>query len=60
MELLDLLAVFLVDATYTLIRRMVNGNTWHEAHRSQAYQILSRQYHSQKKVTIAALIVNTI
>ncbi len=57
---LILLAVFVVDATYTLIRRMVNGDTWYEAHRSHAYQILARQCHSQKKVTIAVLIVNTI
>jgi Fuc2NAc and GlcNAc transferase len=53
-----LLAVFVADATYTLIRRMVNGDKWYEAHRSHAYQILSRQHRSQKKVTVAVLIVN--
>lgn len=55
---LILLAVFVTDATYTLIRRMVNGDKWYEAHRSHAYQILSRQHRSQKKVTVAVLVVN--
>lgn len=31
-------AAFLVDATYTLLRRMLDGQTWYEAHRSHAYQ----------------------
>lgn len=30
--------VFLVDATYTLLWRMVTGQKWYEAHRSHAYQ----------------------
>jgi len=29
---------FLVDATCTLIRRILSGQTWYEAHRSHAYQ----------------------
>ena len=53
---LILLAVFVVDATYTLVSQMVNGDKWYEAHRGQAHQILSRQYHSQKKVMVAVLI----
>jgi Fuc2NAc and GlcNAc transferase len=30
--------VFIVDATLTLLRRMLQGERWHEAHRSHAYQ----------------------
>ncbi len=30
--------IFLVDATYTLLRRMASGQTWYEAHRLHAYQ----------------------
>lgn len=30
--------VFLVDATYTLLRRMIGGQRWYQAHRSHAYQ----------------------
>ena len=55
---LILLAVFVTDTTYTLIRRIVNGDKWYEAHRSHAYQILSRQYRSQKKVTVAVITIN--
>lgn len=38
---LILLAVFLVDATVTLVRRVWNGERFYEAHRSHAYQHLS-------------------
>jgi Fuc2NAc and GlcNAc transferase len=30
--------IFLVDATYTLLRRMAGGQTWHQPHRLHAYQ----------------------
>lgn len=50
--------VFLVDATITLIRRMITGQRWHEAHRSHAYQILSRRLKSHRKVTIMIMAVN--
>ncbi len=35
---LILAACFLVDASYTLLRRILTGQTWYEAHRSHAYQ----------------------
>lgn len=57
---LILLAVFVVDATYTLIRRITKGDKWYEAHRSHTYQILARKYNSHKKVTILVLVVNSI
>jgi len=39
-----LLGVFLVDATVTLLHRLASGQTWYEAHRSHAYQILLRRW----------------
>ncbi|MEW6291340.1 MAG: glycosyltransferase family 4 protein [Thermodesulfobacteriota bacterium] len=38
---LILLAVFFVDATVTLVRRICSGERFYEAHRSHAYQRLS-------------------
>ena len=53
-----LYGVFLVDATYTLGKRIVRGDKFYEAHRSHAYQILSRRLQSHKKVTSGVLVVN--
>lgn len=55
---LILFSVFIVDATYTLLVRMISGQTWLQAHRSHTYQILSRRYASHKKVTLLVLYVN--
>jgi glycosyltransferase WbpL len=57
---LILLAVFVVDATYTLIQRLLQGEMYYDAHRSHTYQILSRQYNSHKKVTLGVLAINII
>ena len=54
---LILLAVFITDATYTLFVRLFRGEKVYEAHRSHAYQYLSRQY-GHKFVTIGVLTVN--
>lgn len=35
-----LLAVFIVDATLTLLRRVAHGERWYAAHKSHAYQRL--------------------
>lgn len=35
--------VFLVDATLTLLRRLLTGERWYEAHRSHAYQHVARR-----------------
>jgi Fuc2NAc and GlcNAc transferase len=50
--------VFLVDATVTLARRAARGERVYEAHRSHAYQWLSRHWKSHKSVTIAVAAVN--
>jgi len=55
-----LLSVFIVDATYTLVRRIVNGDKWYEAHRSHAYQILARKFSSHKKVSVGVFFINLI
>ncbi|MBO0368792.1 glycosyltransferase family 4 protein [Pseudomonas putida] len=53
-----LLGLFVVDATVTLLRRLLRGEKVYEAHRSHAYQFASRQYGSHLKVTLAAWVIN--
>ncbi len=55
---LILLGVFIVDATWTLLRRFVRGEKIYEAHRSHAYQYASRHYGSHKAVTLAIGAIN--
>ncbi|EJM55284.1 MraY family glycosyltransferase [Pseudomonas sp. GM48] len=55
---LILLGVFVVDATFTLIRRMVRGDKIYEAHRSHAYQFASRRYRKHLPVTLAVGAIN--
>ncbi len=56
---LILLAVFITDATYTLLIRLFRGEKVYEAHRSHAYQYLSRQY-GHKFVTTGVLLINLL
>jgi Fuc2NAc and GlcNAc transferase len=53
-----LLGVFIVDATVTLLRRIVGGERWHEAHRTHAYQHAAMRWRSHRRVTVAVLIIN--
>ena len=55
---LILLGAFIVDATVTLLRRWSRGANLAEAHRSHAYQRLSRKYRSHLKVTLGILLIN--
>ena len=50
--------VFLVDATVTLLRRLVRGDRWFEAHRMHAYQHLARRWKAHLPVTILVMIVD--
>jgi Fuc2NAc and GlcNAc transferase len=50
--------VFFVDATITLLRRLLRGERVYEAHRSHAYQWLARRWRSHRAVTLAVLGVN--
>ena len=54
-----LTSLFWVDASMTLLRRILNGARWSQAHRSHAYQILSRRWHSHQQVSLLAIVVNT-
>lgn len=51
-------SAFWVDATVTLVTRMRRGEKAWEAHRSHAYQILSRKWKSHKKVTLLYAVIN--
>jgi Fuc2NAc and GlcNAc transferase len=53
-------ALFVVDATVTLVRRMSKGERFYMAHRSHAYQILSRRFGSHLRVTLGTLVINII
>jgi Fuc2NAc and GlcNAc transferase len=55
-----LLGVFIADATVTLLQRIWRKERFFEAHRSHAYQILARRWHSHKKVTLGVLAVNVL
>jgi Fuc2NAc and GlcNAc transferase len=55
---LVLLGVFIVDATVTLIRRLLRGERVHEAHRSHAYQHASRELGGHRPVTLAVAAIN--
>lgn len=55
---LILLGVFIVDATVTLMRRLLRGEKVYEAHRSHAYQFASRHYAKHLPVTLAVLVIN--
>ncbi len=54
---LILLGVFVVDATFTLIRRLLRGDKVYEAHRSHAYQFASRRVGGHLPVTVAVALL---
>jgi Fuc2NAc and GlcNAc transferase len=55
-----LLAVFVSDATITLIRRLLRKQKPHVAHRSHAYQHLAIRLNSHAKVALLVLAVNLV
>lgn len=55
---LILLGVFIVDASVTLLVRIVRGERIYQAHRSHAYQFAARKHGSHKTVTLAVGAVN--
>lgn len=57
---LILLAVFITDATVTLLRRLLRGERWYEAHRTHAYQHAARRFGSHRKVTLAVGALNVL
>ena len=57
---LILLGVFIVDATFTLIRRLIQGQKVYEAHRTHAYQYASRKAGKHLPVTLAVAAINLL
>ncbi|MGO4002620.1 MraY family glycosyltransferase [Pseudomonas fluorescens] len=57
---LILLGVFIVDATFTLMRRLIRGDKVYEAHRSHAYQFASRLAGRHLPVTMAVVFINLV
>lgn len=53
-----LLAVFLVDATWTLLRRLLQGQSPTQAHRTHGYQRAARALGSHPPVTLLVAAVN--
>ena len=50
--------VFFIDATMTLVRRVLRRERVYQAHRNHAYQWLARRWRSHLRVTVAVLAVN--
>ena len=55
---LILAGVFFVDATVTLLRRLMRRERLAQAHRTHAYQWLARRWSSHRRVTLAVLATN--
>ncbi|PNA24661.1 glycosyl transferase [Pseudomonas sp. GW531-E2] len=55
-----LMGVFIVDATFTLARRLLRGDKVYEAHRSHAYQYASRYFGKHRPVTLAVTAINLL
>ncbi len=53
-----LLGVFIVDATYTLLHRLLRGEKVYEAHRSHAYQNAAKLFGRHLPVTLAVAAIN--
>ena len=55
-----LLAVFIGDASFTLLYRVFKGETWYKAHRSHAYQRLVQMGLSHKKLALLVFGLNIL
>jgi Fuc2NAc and GlcNAc transferase len=58
-------ALFITDATLTLITRMARRDRWYEAHRSHAYQKLARLWHGERhaghrSIALIVIIINLL
>ncbi|MGK2915936.1 MAG: MraY family glycosyltransferase [Porticoccaceae bacterium] len=54
---LILLGVFVVDATWALIRRLLAGEKIFQAHRSHGYQVAARRW-GHRRVTVAVAVID--
>lgn len=57
---LILLGIFIVDATLTLVRRLLRGDKVYEAHRSHAYQFAARYFGRHLPVTLVLGLINLV
>ena len=55
-----LLGVFIVDASVTLLRRLLRGDKVYQAHRSHAYQHASRRLDGHLPVTLGVAFINLL
>ena len=55
-----LIGCFMVDATTTLLRRVVRGEKFYLAHRSHAYQYAARKHGGHRPVTLAVGAINVV
>lgn len=55
-----LLAVFICDATFTVIKRALHGKPWYAAHREHAYQRLLALGASHQQITLAIVALNML
>lgn len=53
-------ACFITDTTYTLLYRLISGQKWWEAHRSHAYQRVTRHLKSHAKTVLGILTINLL
>ncbi len=53
-------ALFITDATLTLVRRVARGENPLKAHRLHAYQHLSRRWRSHRRVTLLYTAINFV
>jgi len=57
---LILLAPFIGDATFTLIKRIIKNEKWYEAHNSHAFQKLFQLGLSHNQLTLGLLLTNLL
>jgi Fuc2NAc and GlcNAc transferase len=57
---LILLSLFICDTTLTLVKRILSGEAWYQAHRQHAYQKLIQMGMSHKQLTCAVISVNLV
>jgi len=57
---LIIMAVFICDATFTLIMRAAQGKRWYAAHKEHAYQRLIALGASHKDVTLGITLINLL
>jgi Fuc2NAc and GlcNAc transferase len=55
-----LLSVFICDSTFTLLKRILDGDKWYSAHRSHAYQRLAQMGMSHKKLALMIFLTNIL